>query len=348
MFLIKNDIKSWIFCIICVFIHADTSFSANFTNGELTEYHDFTKLMFSSKITNNIGVSNQLLVVKNNNAFIRENHKNSFEYIKVKDMCYTLENMCAICIKNGKIYNVVCNANKQNTELLTGLMIGDPFFNESNDDCNKMKFDVINNYFINNKTITYAIYQLFLVGYYDVARLVLFKNDDTTITNNYVDNEYNIDGTLAENKQIKNLITENSVQAFVISSKNDVSCSPYDKFLIYNHKSLAVIQEEAKKNKNKTNNTIKKKDKNTEDYKYIYGRIALQGYKHLQKYENLKDLNNIVIVLQNDKVKEINIVALDFKWDIDKGQQLLAPYSFEYEMPNKNNNTNNKSNTAKK
>ena len=162
MFLIKNDIKSWIFCIICVFIHADTSFSANFTNGELTEYHDFTKLMFSSKITNNIGVSNQLLVVKNNNAFIRENHKNSFEYIKVKDMCYTLENMCAVCIKNGKIYNVVCNANKQNTELLTGLMIGDPFFNESNDDCNKMKFDVINNYFVNNNTITYAIYQLFL------------------------------------------------------------------------------------------------------------------------------------------------------------------------------------------
>ena len=137
------------------------------------------------------------------------------------------------------------------------------------------------------------------------------------------------------------------MQAFVISSKNDISCSPYDKFLIYNHKSLAVLQEEARKHKNKTNNKTKNKDKNTEDYKYIYGRIALKGYQHLQKYEKITDLNNVVIVLQNDKVKEINIVALDFKWDTNKGQQLLAPYSFEYEMPNKNN-TNNKSNTAKK
>ena len=347
MLLIQKNLQLLMFCVIGGLFIQNTSFSATFTNGELTEYHDFTKLMFSSKITNNSNTNNQLLVVKNNTAFIRESHKNSFEYIKVKDMCYTLENMCAVCIKNGKIYNVVCNANKQNTELLTGLMIGDPFFNESNDNCNKMKFDVINNYFVNNHTITYAIYQLFLVGYYDVARLVLFKNNNTIIANSYVNDEYNIDGTLAENKQIKNLITENLVQAFVISSKNDISCSPYDKFLIYNHKSLAVLQEEARKHKNKTNNKTKNKDKNTEDYKYIYGRIALKGYQHLQKYEKITDLNNVVIVLQNDKVKEINIVALDFKWDTNKGQQLLAPYSFEYEMPNKNN-TNNKSNTAKK
>lgn len=344
MSLKQTVIKYSLLYIMVVLLHIKLVFSAEFNNTELTEYHDFTKLMFSSKIIDNSNINNQLLVVKNNNAFIRESNKHSFTYTKVKDICYKLENMCVVCIKNNKIYNIVCNTNRKNTEILTGLMIGDPFFNENNNDCNNMKFNVINNYFVNNQTITYAIYQLFLVGYYDVARLVLFKNNNITVDNlgDHHD-DYNIDATLTKNQNINSLIENNAVQAFIVSSKNDVSCSPYDKFLIHNHKSLYVLNEENKKNKNKNKKKKIKNNQNAEDYKYIYGRIALKGYQHLQKYENIKDLSNVVIVLQNDKVKEINIVALEFKWDKIKGQQLLEPYSFEYKLPteNANNNTNN-------
>lgn len=346
MALMQKTVLLLFFSIIGLFTQTNSLLSAEFNNGELTEYNDFNKIMFSAKIINDSHINNQLLVVKNDNVFIRESNKNGFEYIKVKNMCYKLENMCVVCIKNGKIYNIVCNTNKKNTEMLTGLMIGDPFFNENNDDCNKMKFEVVNEYFIKNKQITYAIYQLYLLGYYDVARLVLFKNNNDGLDTNGADNEYNIDKTLTENNNMNTLINDSSVHAFVISSKNDISCSPYDKFLIHNHTPLAILQAEAKKNKNKNKNKTNSKNQNEEDYKLIYGRIALKGYKHLKKYENIKDINNVVILLQNDKVKEINIVALEFKWNTMLGQQLLSPYSFEYEIKDTtaNNNANGKNN----
>lgn len=296
LFFIK---KNTLIIVLSLFISINKS---NFAISSIENINNNEKRIFSSYIVNNNKNHGNLLVIYENKTFIRTINGEKFAYYIPQDDCYKIETGASICTHNGLIYNIIGEHNNINTTQLLSNNKIDMFYNEKNNVCNEMKFDVIYRFLIKNETIKYSIYQLYILNYFDVLRLVIF--DDTTETN--------------ENNRIK---------AFIISSKNDVSCSNYNSYILhqYNNNDNTAQQ---------TNNTssikrISKKTIEIENYNKIYKYLALKKYTHLEPLSNLKKYNDAIITIEQNIVKKINLVMLDFHWKEQTGNFLLNMPQFD-------------------
>ena len=257
--------------------------------------------MFSSRIQQNTKkLSKQILfVVKNDDCFLVKFNDGKFLYEKPEDKCYELENNLNICVENGKIAKITGqhhNLYKDNNRVSN--IINDWFFQEKTTECNEMKFDIVKNFFIEDKEITYIQYQLYILNYFDIVRLVIFENK--------IDNQ-------KKEKNAKN----NNLFAFTITHSNEIGCSIYDKFKTYELK----IDNKKKKKKQQTQKKGRKFEE-TEKFNEIFQNLALKNIQYLQPINsNLID-NNTVIVLNNNMVEKINIVALDISWKKTNGKRL--------------------------
>ena len=270
---------------------------------------DKKKTMFSSYIQDGKNNMNLLLVIYDKYVFIRKIDREKFIYYIPKDGCYKIEYGIDVCIENGLIYNIIGDFyNKNNNGIIDDK--SDLFYTESNEDCNKMKFDIVYRFFIKNEKIKYAIYQLYMMNFLDVIRMVIF--DDTTELN-----------------------PENRIKSFVISGKNDIGCLKDNMYLIYNYNSNQNFENNKIKNKKKKNKKITKKQKQESVYNEFYDYIAIKNYKHLKPLDNMKDLENVVITTDKNLVKQINVVALDFVWKEQNGQFLLSNLDFLKKNVNK-------------
>ena len=240
--------------------------------------------MFSSRIVGNN--NNRLLVVKNNEVFVRKVSNNVFEYEIPENNCYNLKNGVYICTNNGKInaiegefYNVA-NVNKIKTD-----KYNDEFYREKNISCNAMKFDIINKIFVKKEQIDGFETQLYLPDYYSLIRLVLYRDID--------------DGQ--------------KTKVFIISDKNDVGCSPFRGYKIYK----PPVEEHNSKTKTKKKKKIVAKT--TRDFLQqvsveSYKTMLLPGYAYLCPTNATSDAKKIVLDIEDCNVDYINAMAIDFEW----------------------------------
>lgn len=259
-------------------------------------------MMFSSKID---GQSNELLVVKNDEVFIRKANEEVFEYFIPDDDCFYLKNGAYICIKNGLVSILEGNIdNIANENQIQTNRYGDEFYMEKNTDCNAMKFDIINQLFLKKEDIDGFETQLYLPDYYSLIRLVLYRD----------------------------LIDDKKTKAFIISDKNDVGCSPFSDYKIYklpveeyNVKTL----KKKKKIESKTNREFLQK-LSAETYK----TMLLPKYVYLQPASILKEPDKVILSIENCDVKSINIMAVDFEW---KKIGFNEMFTFSNHVDNKKN-----------
>ena len=239
-------------------------------------------MMFSSKID---GQSDELLVVKNDEVFIRKANEEVFEYFIPDDDCFYLKNGAYICIKNGFVSILEGNIdNIANENQIQTNRYGDEFYTEKNTDCNAMKFDLINKLFIEKSQIDGFETQLYLPDYYSLIRLVLYR-------------DFNND---------------KKINAFIISDKNDIGCSPFSDYKIYKlpveeHNSKTLKKK--KKIESKTNREFLQK-LSEETYK----TMLLPKYVYLQPASILKEPDKVILSIENCDVKNVNIMAIDFEW----------------------------------
>lgn len=284
MTLIKKKLFLFFLEIVVIFCYYCFSSSALYSVSDRL-------FIFSSRIENE---KNSLLVVKNNSVFIRKITGRIFEYKVPEDKCFKLLNNAVVCVKNGEItsidgvpYNVGHDFKIKTNKF------ADEFFSESNNDCNSMKFDIINKLFVRKEHINGFPTQLYLPGYYNVLRLYLYTDDFSE---------------------------KNDVKVFVVSENNDVGCSLFYDFKIYKSK-----LDDYQYNKNKKNS--KKKIEAKTEYEFFkklstesYKTMLLDGYLYLEpiKRNAHVDADKIVLSVNNNKVTYFNTIALDLKW-IDIG-----------------------------
>lgn len=241
-----------------------------------------TITMFSSRIDKK---NEGLLVVKNNKTLIRKANGDVYEYFIPNDGCYNLKNGAHICVENGFISNLSGNTdNVANKNKIQANRYADEFFNEKSDQCNAMKFDMINKLFIEKEQIDGFEMQLYLPDYYSLIRLVLYR-------------DFNND---------------KKINAFIISDKNDIGCSPFSDYKIYKlpveeHNSKTLKKK--KKIESKTNREFLQK-LSIETYK----TMLLPKYVYLQPASILKEPDRIILSIEDSDVKSINIMAVDFEW----------------------------------
>ena len=258
--------------------------------------------IFSSYIINNNENKGNLLVIYGKKTFIRTIKGEKFVYYIPKDDCYTIENGISICTHNGLIYNIIGEHNNINTAMFLSNSKMDIFYNEKNNACNEMKFNIIYRFLIKNENIKYSIYQLYILNYFDVLRLVVFDDNEEENENN-------------------------RIKAFIMSSKNDISCSIYNNYILHTYNNSYNTQKT-----NSSSNISKPTSKKTleiENYNKIYKHLALKKYKHLEPLSNLKKYNDTVITIEQNIVKKINLVMLDLHWKEQKGSFLLNMPQFE-------------------
>ena len=253
--------------------------------------------MFSSRIQQKGG---ELLVVKNDRAFIRKISNNIFEYENPKDGCYTLDNNVNCCIENGIIKTLSGDfVNVANEDKIAVNRTADEFFGEKNVICNAMKFDIIKKLMVDKEEITGFGAQLYLLDYYSVIRLFLYRDD----AKNALENENVIDDDNPLN-----------IKAFIVSDRNDVGCPPFNNYRIYQ------LEEEEHQNGNKKKKKKKKivAKTQTEFLKKLseesYKPMLLNNYIYLQPISEMDNLSKMVLYLENNVVKYINVVAMDFEW----------------------------------
>ena len=243
----------------------------------------------------------KLFVVFDNSVFIRtvKNDKNgdSFEYTQAEDGCYNLVGEIEICVQNGYISSIAGATvyKKQNISNHKR----DDFFNEPNFECNKMKFELINKLFIENGKINGQSYQIYIPTYFNVLKLVIYKEDD------------------------------GKLKAFFLSEQNDVGCSPYSLFAIQEVKKDKTTSNKKKKK----NKSIPKKDKKNkpasaemEERRLIhqiakegYKKLLIDGYIYLRPMESNFDIKNSVLSIEKTDVKYISPIPLEFEPElIDK------------------------------
>jgi len=239
-------------------------------------------VMFSSFLKSDNG---KLFVIKNEEVFIRKVIENKFEYEKPKDGCFELKNNITVCITNGVITSLegFC----QNLAIDDKIAINtfnDPFFREKNIKCNIMKFDIINKIFIKKEEINGYSAQLYLPDYYSLLRLFLYKEN----------NEYN-----------------DTVKAFLVSDKNDIGCTPFHNYKVYN----LPIEDTVIKKKRKKKISAKTKQEYLQKLSIeSYKPMLLKGYVYLQPTGNyIKDVEKIVLSIENDEVTYMNSIAIDFE-----------------------------------
>ena len=266
------------------------------------------KIMFSSRIQQNTKqLSKQILfVVKNDECFLVKFNNGKYLYEKPEDKCYELENQLNICVEQGKIakingqhHNVYKNGYKPSSRTLN-----DWFYQESTTECNEMKFDIIKKFFLDDKEITYIQYQLYLLNYFDIIRLIIFENQD--------DNR-----DKEENTKKSNLL------AFTITYSNEIGCSIYDKFKIYE---LKEDKDKKNKKKNRKKQQTQKKGRKfeeTEKFNEIFKKLALKNTQYLKPINSNYIDNDTVIVLNNNTVEKISIALLDINWKKTNGKNLL-------------------------
>ena len=268
-------------------------------------------IMFSSRIQQDSKkLSKQILfVVKNDDCFLVKFNNGKYLYERPEDKCYELENNLNICVENGKIGKITGqhhNLYKDNNRI-SGIT-NDWFFQEKTMECNEMKFDIVKNFFIEDKEITYIQYQLYILNYFDIVRLVIFENQ-------------------ANSKNSEHNVKNNNLLAFTITYSNEVGCSIYDKFKTYELK----IDKDKKKKKKKKQQTQKKgrKFEETEKFNEIFQNLSLKNIQYLQPTNSNRIDEDTVIVLNNNVVEKINIVALDINWKKTNGKSLIKTDDLE-------------------
>ncbi len=241
--------------------------------------------LFSSKVKNN---SNLLFIVKDNDAFIRKTVGRRFEYVVPDDRCYELSGDLNVCIKdqkvasiNGNFINMYNKFEKISTNCFTDL-----FFNEKNTDCDIMKFDIINKILVKQEQINGFGLQIYLPDYYSVLRLFLYRLNDN----------------------------DTNLKAFVISDRNDVSCSPFNDYKIYK-----IVDDYSNNTKKNKKNIIKKTKTKREFLKKIsiesYKKMLLKDYIYIEPTNSIYDTEKIVLSIKNDSVLYMNSVSLEFRWE---------------------------------
>ena len=277
--------------------------------------------IFSSRIESE---KNSLLVVKNNSVFIRKISGRIFEYKVPEDKCFKLLNNAIVCVKNGEVISIddipynIGGDYKIKTD-----KFADEFFSESSNDCNSMKFDIINKLFVRKEHINGFPAQLYLPGYYNVLRLYLYTDNSSE---------------------------KNDVKVFVVSENNDVGCSLFYDFKIYKPELDDSKNEKKKKNS-------KKKIEAKMEYEFFkklstesYKTMLLDGYLYLEpiKRNASIDSDKIVLSVKNDKATYFNTIALDLKW-MDIGfEDVFSKESHLIEDKKNNLATSRKENISKR
>ena len=246
--------------------------------------------MFSARDKND-NTWEKLFVIFDNSVFVRtvEEDKNGdhFDYITPADGCYELVGGANICIQ-GCYISSISGATVYKKQNISNHK-RDDFFNEPNFECNKMKFELINKLFVENEKINGKPYQIYIPTYFNVLKLVIYKEDD------------------------------GKLKAFFFSEQKDIGCSPY---------SLFAIQEVKKdKTTKKKNKSIPKKDKKNkpasaemEERRLIhqiakegYKKLLIDGYIYLRPMQSNFDIKNSVLSIEGTDVKYISPIPLEFE-----------------------------------
>lgn len=254
--------------------------------------------VFSSKIINeDRDGSDELFVVNGDKYFIRYVDGDKFEYKKPEDGCFLVEKGVIICIENEKVFISGKHHSVLNQDKIKKEKYFDSFFNEKNIECDLMKFDIINKIFIKKETMEGYEMQIYLPDYFSLLRFVVYKKDDTE-----------------------------NLYGFVISDKNEVGCSPFEEYVIYKNKNNDDGDVKKKKKKKKIEAKTKKeflKKLSTETYK----KMLLDDYTYLLPANAKHNPNDIVLLVENTKIKNLNSVAVDFEWNELGYDELHTDYS---------------------
>ena len=258
--------------------------------------------MFSSRI---IG-SQELFIVKNDEAIIRTVKNKKFNYKAPDDNCYNLENGANVCISNGKIDKINgINFSISNENVITNTKYQDEFFTENSNECNKMKFDLTNTICVKNQPITGFQTQMYLPDYYSVIKLVLFRPLENDMT------------YMGHNKE------KNIIYVFTFSQNYDIGCAHFADYKVF--KKPIEIQEGTKKKKKNKKIVAKNKQEllktiSTESYK----KLLLKNYVYLQPASDKDEAIKIILSLHKNRVTQINELAINLQWSQIGAQELLS------------------------
>ena len=275
--------------------------------------YSLDNIMFSGRFVDDFKT---ILVVKNDKVFIREVDVDKFKYKIPDDDCYNLENNIEVCVENGVVSKIsgkhhnVYNDTREYKKFYT-----DIFFNERKIVCDIMKFDIIYKLFVKNEEIQVFETQLYLKDFFSLLRLIVFKKDN------------------------------GDLQAFVLSDKNDVGCSMYNEYKLYKQKNKDDKTGKKKKNKKIVAKTEKEflEIVSTESYK----NMLLKNYIYLQPARRNTNINKIVLNVQDNKVKYINAVVLDFEWQTFDGDYFYTKYRKKMQEDNNKPQQNDKNKKKK-
>ena len=316
--MIKRVVLSIYILLLNIFI-TNTAIAKEYNEDERENIYidSYKNVLFSARDVNDTRNS-KLFVVYNQNAFIRLVKNDKFVYEKPENGCYKLENDISLCVEDGKITNLLGNYHTMaNDEKIKRLQFTDEFYNEKNFECNKMKYEMIDKLFIQKKEIKGFQLQLYLLDFYSILKLIVYQDEDE------------------------------SVRGFILSSKNDIGCSPFNEFLIHKYKPPKEDKKKKKKKSKKNQGIEGRTEKErlqkiaTESYK----KMLLKGYTYLKPLTSTTEIQNVVLSLENSYLKSINILAVEFEWQYLDYKDLT--YDFGEDKITETNKTKNKEQNKK-